>query len=280
MAEIKWIKITTDIFDDEKIKIIDTMPDRDAVIVIWFKLLALTGKKNNSGLLFMSARMPYTEEMLATIFNRPLNTVRMALKLFEDFEMIEVADNKVISVINWEKHQNIDGMDKIKEQNRLRQKAFREKQKLLTGNKNSNVTSRDNNAIEEDKEKEEDKNKNIKPIVHSKELNIPFETFWNSYDKKRNKPKCIKKWEKLKDQDRIDIMGYIPRYKKSQPDKTYRKDPMTFLNNEGWKDEIIDKCFNNKNNQTKEFKPTNWMDIVNNDNPKIESQPTEVEYID
>ena len=131
MAEIKWIKITTDVFDDEKMKIIDTLPDRDAIIVTWFKLLALTGKKNERGLLFLSSKMPYTDEMLSTIFNRPLNTVRLALETFVNFGMIEVLDNKVISVINWDKHQNIDGMEKIKNQNLLRQRKSEIKRKLI-----------------------------------------------------------------------------------------------------------------------------------------------------
>lgn len=119
-----------------------------------------------------------------------------------------------------------------------------------------------------------------KPIVQSKELNIPFETFWELYDKKTGKKKSEAKWNKLTNRDRVDIMEFIPKYKEYEPRKAWRKDPMTFFNNESWKDEIIDKKFNNKNNGTKKIKPTNWMDIVNNDNSKIESQPMEVEYID
>ena len=41
MAEIKWIKIATNIFDDEKLLLIETMPEADAIIVIWFKLLCI-----------------------------------------------------------------------------------------------------------------------------------------------------------------------------------------------------------------------------------------------
>lgn len=51
MADVKWIKITTDIFDDEKILLIESLPDSDSIIVIWFKLLCLAGKMNNSGVL-------------------------------------------------------------------------------------------------------------------------------------------------------------------------------------------------------------------------------------
>lgn len=168
MSEIKWIKITTDIFDDEKICLIDALPDRDAILVIWFKILALAGKHNRNGLLMMSDKVHYTDEMLATIFRRPLNTVRMALGVFEQFGMVEIIDG-VITLPNWEKHQNIDGMEKIKEQTRNRVARHREKQKnLALGNVTGNVTVTDGNALEEDKDKNKnrlDKDKNKKRIT-------------------------------------------------------------------------------------------------------------------
>lgn len=156
MSEIKWIKITTDIFDDEKICLIDALPDHDAILVIWFKILALAGKHNRNGLLMMSDKVHYTDKMLATIFRRPLNTVRMALGVFEQFGMVEIIDG-VITLPNWEKHQNIDGMEKIKEQTRNRVARHREKQKnLALGNVTGNVKVTDGNALEED----ENENKN------------------------------------------------------------------------------------------------------------------------
>lgn len=166
MSEIKWIKITTDIFDDEKICLIDALPDHDAILVIWFKILALAGKHNRNGLLMMSDKIHYTDEMLATIFRRPLNTVRMALGVFEQFGMVEIIDG-VITLPNWEKHQNIDGMEKIKEQTRNRVARHREKQKnLALGNVTGNVTVTDGNALEEDKDKNRlDKDKNKKRIT-------------------------------------------------------------------------------------------------------------------
>lgn len=149
MSEIKWIKITTDIFDDEKICLIDALPDPDAILVIWFKILTLAGKHNSNGLLMMTDKVHYTDEMLATIFRRPLNTVRMALGVFEQFGMVEIIDG-VITLPNWEKHQNIDGMEKIKEQTRNRVARHREKQKNLAL---GNVTVTHGNALEEDKNK-------------------------------------------------------------------------------------------------------------------------------
>ena len=148
MAEVKWIKITTDVFNDEKILLIEQMPEADTMLVIWFKLLCMAGKENNYGVFLMRNRMPYTEEMLATIFRRPLNTVRLALSTFEAFGMIEIEDD-IICIPNWEKHQNIDGMEKIREQNRIRKQRQRERQRIAL-EENSNVTSRDGHATEED----------------------------------------------------------------------------------------------------------------------------------
>lgn len=164
MADVKWIKITTDIFDDEKIKIIDTMPARDEILVIWFKLLALTGKTNQNGMLFMNNRIPYTQEMLAAVFNRELNVVKLSLDIFRKFGMIEIEENEVICISNWEKHQNIDGLEKIRMQTNERVKKVREKKKQLLlsdCNATCNVTVTHGNAtdIELELEKENKENK-------------------------------------------------------------------------------------------------------------------------
>ena len=129
MAEVKWIKITTDIFDDEKILLIESLPDSYAIITVWFKLLCLAGKQNNSGV-FMMGRIPYTDKMLATIFRMKESTVTMALQTFEQFGMVELVDG-VITIPNWEKHQSLDKMQIAREQTRQRVARHREKQKQL-----------------------------------------------------------------------------------------------------------------------------------------------------
>ena len=69
---------------------------------------------------------------------------------------------------------------------------------------------------------------------------LPFGEFWDLYDKKRgDKGKIEKKWMKLSEREREAIMKYIPLYKEAQPDKKFRKDPDTFLNNKSWNDELI-----------------------------------------
>ena len=162
MADVKWIKISTDIFNDEKIAIIEGMPDADAdsIIIIWFKLLCLAGRQNNSGVFVLNDEMPFTDEMFAAIFRRPIASVRKALNVFQSLGMIEVLDN-VVTIPNWEKHQSIDKLNEMRAASRESSKRYREKQKLL-----SDVTvmspSSHGDGIEEDKEIDKEKDSSLK----------------------------------------------------------------------------------------------------------------------
>ena len=157
MAEVKWIKIVTDVFDDEKILMIESMPEADSVIVIWFKLLCLAGKQNNSGV-FLMGRLPYTDEMFSTIFRRPLNTVRMALKTFEQFGMIEIV-NDTVTIPNWGKHQSIDQIEAKNEYMKNYMKEYRAKQKLISegGKVNCKTNSKANVSLVDKSRKEKEK---------------------------------------------------------------------------------------------------------------------------
>ncbi|CAM4401826.1 Phage replisome organiser N-terminal domain-containing protein [Bacillus manliponensis] len=142
MVEVKWIKLTTNMFEDEKIRLIESMPEADTLLIIWIKLLAQAGKTNANGYIFLNENIPYTEEMLATLFNRPIAVVRLALQTFKQFGMIEVTDDQYICISNWEKHQNIEGLDKIREQNRLRKQKNEQKKSSFYSEtrRNLNVT--------------------------------------------------------------------------------------------------------------------------------------------
>jgi predicted phage replisome organizer len=155
MADVKWIKIVTDIFGNRKIKQIEAMPEADTILVVWFKLLCLAGNINECGLVTITKDIPYTDEMLANEFRRPLNTVRLALATFEQFGMIEIVDN-ILCVSNWEKYQNTDSLEKMREQTRIRNIKYREKQKAL---RDVSVTSHDATEEERERDKEGDKDK-------------------------------------------------------------------------------------------------------------------------
>ena len=179
MDDVKWIKITTDIFDNEKILLIETLPDGDSIIVMWFKLLCFAGKQNNSGVFMMNDKVAYTDSMLATIFRRPLETLQRALDIFESYGMIEIY-NDTITIPNWEKHQNADELEKIKEQTRLRVAKHRQKQRTISKGKcNVTVTLPVTQCNATDKELDIDKdiynnynNSDFKAIVSAYEKNV------------------------------------------------------------------------------------------------------------
>lgn len=162
MAEVKWIKITTDIFDDEKILLIESLPDSYAIITVWFKLLCLAGKQNNSGVFMMNNKIAYTDKMLATIFRMKETTVAMALQTFENFGMIEIVDG-VITIPNWGKHQNLDQLESKKEYMKNYMREYREKQKQLTCKTYSKTNSK-SNVSEADKDIDKEKDKEIDNI--------------------------------------------------------------------------------------------------------------------
>ncbi|MDH6373577.1 putative phage replisome organizer [Paenibacillus sp. PastF-3] len=163
MAEIKWIKLSVNMFDDEKIKLIETMPEADTIIVIWVKLLALAGRSNMGGYIMLTETIPYTEDMLMSIMNRPLSTIRMALATFQRFGMFELSEDGAFFLTNWEKHQNVDGMDKVRIQTNARVKKHRESKKGLllpeTEKRFSNVTVTECNATDIEVDLELDKDK-------------------------------------------------------------------------------------------------------------------------
>lgn len=194
MSDVKWIKIVTDIFDDEKMLLIESLPSADSIIVIWFKLLCLAGKNNNSGVFLLNDKIPYTDEMLATIFRRDVNTVRLALRTFEEYGMVEIINN-VLTIPNWSKHQSLDQLEERKEYMKDYMKKYRAKQKQLSeGKVNSKVNSKVNvNALEEDIEIDIDididNNTISKDIVSSTKVQ-PVIDRWNSLN--LQKLVCIK----------------------------------------------------------------------------------------
>ncbi len=143
MADVKWIKIVTDIFDDEKILLIEQMPEGYAIIVAWFKLLCLAGKHNNSGVFTISNKIAYTDEMFSSIFRMQLNTVRLALATFERFGMIEIVNNTV-TIPNWGKHQTLDKLNQRNEYMKKYMSIYRERQRALASGEPCKVNSNTN----------------------------------------------------------------------------------------------------------------------------------------
>lgn len=172
MGEVKWIKLAVDMFSNRKIRMIESMEEGDAVLIVWIKLLTLAGQINDGGRIYITPEKPYTQKLLAVCLNSYEALISEALDIFSDFGMIQ-REGDYITIANWDKYQNVNGMERIREQTRKRVERYREKAKA-----ERNVTEKEgvtpcnvtetlhvtlSNAREEDKKEdiEEDKNKTL-----------------------------------------------------------------------------------------------------------------------
>lgn len=172
MADVKWIKITTDMFDNRKIKHLRRLPDGDSIVLIWVMLLTLAGRCNSGGMIFLTENIPYTPKMLADELDFEESTVQLALTALEQLGMIQTDSAGFLAVTGWTEHQNIEGMERIREQTRKRVQKHRAEQKLLQGNVTCNVTETESNAIEKEEDKKENRedkkeDKSVRETTHT-----------------------------------------------------------------------------------------------------------------
>lgn len=190
MTNVKWIKICTDIFDDEKVLLIESLPEADSIIVCWFKLLCLAGKQNNSGVMMLNERIAYTDEMLATVFRRPLQTVRLALQTFENFGMVEII-NGAITIPNWGKHQSLDRLEKLREYQKEYHREYRKKQAQIPAEcKDDRKLYVNDTDIDTEEDKKKNKSKKVftpptleevKAYIKEKGYNVDAVHFFDYY---------------------------------------------------------------------------------------------------
>lgn len=244
-------------FEDEKIDFIESLPEADTILIIWVKLLTLAGKCNSNGFIFLTEKIPYTEEMLAHKFRRSLNTVKLALETLAKLEMIELDNGGFLKITNWEKHQNVEGLDKIREQTRLRVAKHRESKKLKQledgeSNVTCNVTVTEGNAIEREEEGEEDIDIDIEEDI-DKEPPVPYEKIkelYNSICKSLSQVRSISstrknhlkaRWKQFK----YELDTFREAFEKVEASKF-----CTGTNDRGWKADF-DWLIKNDNNMVK-----------------------------
>ncbi|MBY6930651.1 phage replisome organizer N-terminal domain-containing protein [Clostridium botulinum] len=244
MADIKWIKITTNMFEDEKIRLIDAMPERDTIHYVWIRLLVQAGKTNSNGFIFLGENIPYTDEMLSTIFCRPLTSIRLALKTLKDFRMIEVDEDNLIKIINWEKHQNVEGMERVREQNKIRAKNFRDKKKQL----------KEPVKVNENEETEILDCNGDKSVQNSEEVNSNVTELKSNVMQNKNNvtvTKENKRESKSKNQSKKKIKNKRESKKKTE-EENKAKNESKVKNNE-----IDDKNFEDNNSESSKCKSRN-----------------------
>ena len=252
MADVKWIKIAVDIFNDEKILLIEQMPDGYAIITVWFKLLCLAGKQNNSGVFMINDKIPYTEEMFASIFRMQLNTVRLALTTFENFGMVEII-NKTLTIPKWGKHQSLDKIEKYKEYMRGYMREYRQKQIAITSGESNlvNINSKINcninvNSTEQElkQEQEQELNKETKTKAKRAGIHPMFDAFWQAYPKRIAKAKAEEAFSKLNPDEELMKVMLAALKAWSETDQWTKEsgqfvpNPTTWINQRRWEDEL------------------------------------------
>ncbi len=154
-----------------------------------------------------------------------------ALNPLCDEQIIEIKDGLIcIHFLN----EQLVGFEDTSEQNRQNAlKGWEKRKKNKKSGRNAVALNpqRENDAIREEKIREEE--------IRENKIKELFERFWNLYDKKTSKEKCFKKFSSLKPQEMEQLFIHVPNYVKNTPDKKYRKDPITYLNNKSFNDEII-----------------------------------------
>lgn len=225
--EIKWIKLSTGILDDEKIIAIEDLPDGSSLCWMWIKLLVLAGRQNNDGRISLTDEIPYTDAQLAKRFRLPIFTVQLGLQIFERYGMIEIIDD-MIYTSNWAKYQSIEGMEEVREKarekTRERVRKYRERQKELQASESPT-------ALPEPEKKSA--------------MARRFERFWKAYPKKVGKGAAEKSFAKYKPDDQLTeaMIRAIDGQKMSRQWKEgYIPNPATWLNQKRWLDEMDEEA--------------------------------------
>ena len=182
---MQWIKVFTNIFANPKIQLLLKERDWDTFFRVWIQLLTLAGISMQDGRIMMSENTPITVENLATITHKSNKKIQNILNKLIHFEMIICEDN-IYRIKNWDKYQSADKYEIVKQQNRERQKRFRENQK--DGN-NVNVTlSNDGEKNKKEKNKLENNKKDFsrkKSCLDYEQREYPPEFFEVLYDNLR-----------------------------------------------------------------------------------------------
>ena len=138
MYDIQWFKLEKNIFCNRKIQLLLGMNDGDTYFRIWIQLLTIAGTSAQGGKIMSSTNQPLIVEDLAKITQKTNKKIKNILDKLIHCEMI-IFENNTYVIKNWEKYQSADKYEKALEQNRERQRRFRENQK---NENNVNVTLR------------------------------------------------------------------------------------------------------------------------------------------
>ena len=146
MYNLQWLKIEIKIFSNRKIQILLKEQDGDTYFRVWIQLLTIAIECNCDGKLVIGENKPMTIENFSKIMGKSKKKVEKIIKKFQELNML-IVEEGAYKIKNWDKYQSIESSEKYKEQNRIRQKKYRER--LKSEKEKSNVTITENNAQED-----------------------------------------------------------------------------------------------------------------------------------
>lgn len=225
-------------FDNRKIKHLRRLPDGNSIVLIWVMLLTMAGRCNSGGMIFLTENIPYTPKMLADELDFEESTVQLALEALERLGMIFRDADGILTVTGWEEHQNIEGMDRIREQTRKRVAEHRSRKKQLElPDRYGNVTVTVCNATDKEEDIDKDKDKDNNTCSFCDAQKADFESFWKVYPKKVAKKEAFKAFKKIKTPVSV-LIDAVEKQKKSDQwtrnHGQYIPYPTTWLNQERW----------------------------------------------
>ena len=237
MGEVKWVKMSIDMFDNRKIKYLRGLPEGNNIVLIWVMLLTLAGRCNSNGYIFLTENIPYTPAMLANELGFPESTILVAMKALESMVMISRNEENTLLIPGWEEHQNVAALEQIRASNRKRQARYREQAKI--------------EAVEQEtpppvEEKQEE----------TKEAKILFERLWSLYPNKKGKGQVSDTAKKkLLKIGHEELERAIQRYKTELEKEDWRKPQYgsTFFNS-GYVDYLDENYEPGKREPTKQQK--------------------------
>lgn len=232
-------------FDNPKVKAIRRMPEGNNIILIWVMLLTIAGRCNADGDIFLTEKIRYNADTLADELRFSESVVRLALNVLVEYGMI-VCQEDAFYIKNWEEYQNIEGMERIREQNRLRKQRERERKKLLPAESHgtSHVTVTQSHAT--DKESFDSYSYSESQSKSSSKSNSDytedFEIFWNEYPRKVGKKEAFRAFKKANMPVQV-LLSAVREQKQStmwtKEGGRYIPNPATWLNQGRWDDKPI-----------------------------------------
>ena len=248
-----WLKLQKDFFKRHDIKYIQTLPD--GYLIAFFYLKLMVESVDHDGELRFSPEIPYTEAMLASVTDTPIEIVTEGLKTLKDLGMVVIDENGTISIPKVIKMigsaSDTDGARRVR--------RYREKQQTL-----QNVTpalqdvtdtvTKDNESKSKSKSKSKSIERNtkesgvvvpfpledFKPSEILSDEEVLFNQFWAIYPKKVDKKgsfRAFKNISKLKETfpgilQALEIQKQSPQWTKDNGQ--YIPNPTTYIHQERW----------------------------------------------